>query len=88
MDIRLETLRFFARRTLAGITASLRAGATLLWNFWKESEGQDLIEYTLLMAFIALAATALFLGAGKNVKGVWANANTQLGTANSNFGGS
>ncbi|MGA3098568.1 MAG: hypothetical protein ABSF25_19115 [Bryobacteraceae bacterium] len=40
------------------------------------------------MTFIALAATALFLGAGKSVKGVWANGSTQLGTANTNLGGS
>jgi Flp pilus assembly pilin Flp len=88
MNMRLEKLRFFVRRTLARTIASIKASATFLWSFWKETEGQDLIEYTLLMAFIALAATALFLGAGKNVKGVWANANTQLGAANSNYGGS
>jgi Flp pilus assembly pilin Flp len=88
MDIRLEKIRFFVRRTLARTSTSIRSSVTFLRSFWKEDEGQDLIEYTLLMTFIALAATALFLGAGKNVKGVWANANTQLGTANSNLGGS
>ena len=33
---------------------------TLLRNFWNEEQGQDLIEYTLLMAFVALASAALF----------------------------
>ena len=28
---------------------------TFLRNFWKDEQGQDLIEYTLLMAFVALA---------------------------------
>ena len=37
---------------------------TLLTHLWKDEQGQDLIEYTLLMAFVALASAALFLGAG------------------------
>ena len=56
---------------------------TFLRNFWKEEEGQDLIEYTLLMAFVALASAALFLGAGSSIKGIWTSMNTQLSTANS-----
>ena len=34
---------------------------TILRNFWNDEQGQDLIEYTLLMAFVALASAALFL---------------------------
>jgi Flp pilus assembly pilin Flp len=34
----------------------------MLWNFLREEEGQDLIEYTLLLAFVALAVAALFVG--------------------------
>ena len=44
--------------------------------------GEDLIEYTLLMAFVALASAALFLGAGKSVKGIWSTTNSQLVAAN------
>ena len=54
---------------------------TFLRNFWKEEDGQDLIEYTLLMAFVALASAALFLGAGGSVKSIWTSSNTQLSTA-------
>jgi Flp pilus assembly pilin Flp len=53
-----------------------------LRNLWHEEEGQDLIEYTLLMAFVALASAALFIGAGKSVKGIWVTGNTQLTAAN------
>ena len=35
-----------------------------LRDFLEQEAGQDLIEYTLLMAFVALASAALFLGAG------------------------
>ena len=51
-------------------------------NFLHDEQGQDLIEYTLLMAFVALASAALFLGAGGNISGVWTSGNTQLSTAN------
>jgi Flp pilus assembly pilin Flp len=55
---------------------------TYLRNFWNDEQGQDLIEYTLLMAFVALASAALFIGAGKSVQGIWQATNSQLSAAN------
>jgi Flp pilus assembly pilin Flp len=55
---------------------------TFLRNLWQEDEGQDLIEYTLLMAFVALASAALFIGAGGSIKGIWSVTNSQLAAAN------
>jgi Flp pilus assembly pilin Flp len=55
---------------------------TFLRNFWNDEQGQDLIEYTLLMAFVALASAALFLGAGGSIKGIWTTTNAQLTNAN------
>jgi Flp pilus assembly pilin Flp len=54
----------------------------MMWNFLRDEQGQDLIEYTLLLAFVALASAALFIGAGASVSGIWGKANTQLGAAN------
>ena len=54
----------------------------LFANLIKDEQGQDLIEYTLLMAFVALASAALFLGAGGSIKGIWTSTNTQLTAAN------
>jgi len=51
-------------------------------RFLKDEEGQDLIEYTLLMAFVALASAALFLGAGGSISGIWSTSNSQLAAAN------
>ena len=56
----------------------------LLKSLVKEEQGQDLIEYTLLMAFVALASAALFIGAGGSISGIWTSANTSLATANAN----
>lgn len=51
-------------------------------TFWANEQGQDLIEYTLLMAFVALASAGLFLGAGGSVKHIWTVTNNQLVQAN------
>ena len=51
-------------------------------QFVKDENGQDLIEYTLLLAFVALASAALFTSAGGSISGIWGNASTQLSTAN------
>jgi Flp pilus assembly pilin Flp len=51
-------------------------------NFGRDERGQDLIEYTLLVAFVALGAAAIFSVAGRNVEGVWKSANTMLAAAN------
>lgn len=56
---------------------------TLLRNLWNDDQGQDLIEYTLLMAFVALASAALFSGAGRSIKGVWNSTSSTLAVANS-----
>jgi Flp pilus assembly pilin Flp len=55
---------------------------TFIRDFLANEQGQDLIEYTLLMAFVALASAGLFLGAGGSVKGVWTVTNNQLAQAN------
>lgn len=55
---------------------------TFIKGLCREEQGQDLIEYTLLMAFVALASAALFIGAGGSVKGIWSTTNSQLTAAN------
>ena len=54
---------------------------TCLHNLWNDEQGQDLIKYTLLMAFVALASAALFMGAGASIKGIWSVTNSQLAAA-------
>jgi Flp pilus assembly pilin Flp len=55
---------------------------TVWLNFVEDEHGQDLIEYTLLLAFVALASAALFIGAGKSVSGIWSVTNSRLVAAN------
>jgi len=54
---------------------------TLWTRFWNDEQGQDLIEYTLMLAFVALASAALFSTAGSSINVIWSNTNSQLSTA-------
>jgi Flp pilus assembly pilin Flp len=47
----------------------------LILRFVREEEGQDLVEYTLLLAFVCLAAAALFINAGQSLATVWKDTN-------------
>ena len=61
--------------------------AAFLYNFWQEEQGQDLIEYSLLITFIAIACAAV-LGAGRPaVNSIWMGTNNQLAQANKVSGG-
>ena len=40
-------------------------------NFWNDDQDKDLIEYSLLMAFVALASAAFFLTAAGGISGIW-----------------
>ena len=50
-------------------------------RFVHEEEGQDLVEYTLLLAFVCLASAALFIGAGKSMANIWVDTNVILKNA-------
>ena len=53
-----------------------------LRRFWHRRRGQDIIEYSLLITFIAIACM-WFVGAGRDpVNGIWTTANTHITAAN------
>ena len=54
---------------------------TFLKQLWSDDQGQDLIEYTLMLAFVALASAALFSSAGGSINTIWSNTDSQLSTA-------
>jgi len=54
----------------------------ILWKrFLREQSGQDLIEYTLLLAFVALAAAALFPGVAGSIEIIWSSISALLANA-------
>ncbi|MGD1069057.1 MAG: hypothetical protein ABSB15_02870 [Bryobacteraceae bacterium] len=53
-----------------------------LLDLLKDDDGQDLIEYTLLIAFMCLASAILISGSGAtSTNTIWKDANTVLGNA-------
>jgi pilus assembly protein Flp/PilA len=53
----------------------------LLKRLWKEEEGQDLIEYALLVALVALAATAGMNALATKINTTFTNLGTSLTSA-------
>ena len=47
-------------------------------QFVRERVGQDLIEYTLLLAFVALAVIGVLSQAGTGISGMWTSANSTI----------
>jgi len=54
---------------------------TFCARLWRQEQGQDLIECTLMLAFVALASAALFASAGSSINQIWSKTNSQLSTA-------
>ena len=60
----------------------------IVYKFWRDEEGQDLIEYSLLMTFIAIACLA-FIGSGRSgMSYIWTVSNSQVAAANATAAGS
>jgi pilus assembly protein Flp/PilA len=55
--------------------------ASILKAFWQEEDGQDMVEYALLLAFVALAAVALLSGVKTNINTIWGSISSSLTAA-------
>jgi Flp pilus assembly pilin Flp len=53
-----------------------------LGGLGREETGQDAVEYALLVAFIAIAGAAMFLGMGSSANTLWSVANSNLAAGN------
>jgi Flp pilus assembly pilin Flp len=49
--------------------------------FWKEENGQDLIEYSLLLAFLCLFAVSSYSAVSGSLNTIWTNANSVAASA-------
>jgi Flp pilus assembly pilin Flp len=53
-----------------------------LLRFVRDEDGQDLTEYSLVVAFIALLSVAIFVTVGSSTSGIWGQASNALSGAN------
>ena len=58
-----------------------------LCRLWSEEEGQDLIEYSLLITFIAIATLWAFTYGQPSVNGIWSTTNSHISAAATVAGG-
>lgn len=53
----------------------------LFKNFWKEEEGQDLIEYALLLGFITLAVITAITGISTSLSTIYSRTGSYVSSA-------
>jgi pilus assembly protein Flp/PilA len=53
----------------------------MIMRLWKEEEGQDLVEYGLLVVLISLFAVVAMKGLANGISDAFSNATVQLTTA-------
>jgi pilus assembly protein Flp/PilA len=54
---------------------------TYLKNFMRDEEGQDMVEYALLLGFIALAVVAVMTTTGSDIASMYSKVNGSITTA-------
>jgi Flp pilus assembly pilin Flp len=50
----------------------------ILVTLARDDQAQDVIEYTLLLAFVAVVSAAIFVTAGGSINTIWSVSNSQL----------
>lgn len=59
---------------------------SILKQLWQQEDGQDLTEYVLLLAFIALTTAALVVAPMSSINQIWVTGNNDLSAAASTAG--
>jgi Flp pilus assembly pilin Flp len=54
----------------------------LIKQFFFDEEGQDIVEYSLLLVLIAAAAVFILTSIGASISAIFSKINTRLSTAN------
>ena len=56
----------------------------MVWSLriWKDTKGQDLIEYALMAGFVAVAAGAIMPGVASSIEGIFSKVNSVMVQAN------
>jgi len=57
------------------------------YDFWRDEDGQDLIEYSLLITFFAIACLAMMASSKPAIQAVWSTGTSKLTSANAGLSG-
>jgi Flp pilus assembly pilin Flp len=58
-----------------------------LWTLWCQDSGQDLIEYTLLLAFVVFITAGVVSIGGASIQGITSKSTSQISAANQQIPG-
>lgn len=53
----------------------------MLRKLWRDESGQDMVEYTLLLGFVALVAAAIIINVSGSISTVWSITSSDLSNA-------
>ena len=53
------------------------------YGFWKNEDGQDMVEYALLLGFVALAAVTVLSGVKTQISTLWSSVSSSLSSGGS-----
>lgn len=53
----------------------------LLGRFWREEQGQDMVEYAMLLGFIVLIAAAILTNTRTQVSAIWSTISSALSSS-------
>ena len=65
----------------SGLSLGLGVINRVLKRLWREEEGQDLVEYGLLIALVALGAVTAMKGLASAIASTFSSASTKLTTS-------
>ncbi|HEU0119175.1 MAG TPA: Flp family type IVb pilin [Bryobacteraceae bacterium] len=54
---------------------------TMIASVWRDTRGQDLIEYALMAGFVAVAAGAIMPGVSENISQIFSKISSSMGSA-------
>jgi Flp pilus assembly pilin Flp len=54
---------------------------TFMKRFWREDDGQDMVEYALLLGFIVVCAAAILTATRVQISTIWSTINSSLSSA-------
>ena len=70
----------------SSLSLKWRAEKLDMWHvarrFWTNERGQDITEYSLLLAFVVIAAAAILLVNASSIYGIWVTSNGIISQAN------
>jgi Flp pilus assembly pilin Flp len=66
----------------------MRVWSTITAFLWKKDRGQDVAEYCLMTALVALIALGIFWHVSGGLQGMWNSINASLATGNTTTGAS